>query len=91
MINNTFIIQYFNRYLFTYSILYYTKYNFVFFTYITGQLELKLRSQVIQRCLPRPPDTNIVLRPLNSEPPLTDLQKVIYQFHIIFKQHIFTM
>lgn len=47
------------------------------YTYITGQLEMKLRSQVIQRCLPRPPDTNIVLRPLNSEPPLTDLQKVI--------------
>jgi len=38
---------------------------------------MKLRSQVIQRGLPRPPDTNIVLRPLNSEPPLTDLQKVI--------------
>lgn len=48
-----------------------------FITYITGQLEMKLRSQVIQRNLPRPPDTNIVLRPLNSEPPLTDLQKVI--------------
>lgn len=44
---------------------------------ITGKLELKLRSQVIQRFLPRPPDTNIVLRPLNSEPPLTDLQRVI--------------
>jgi len=43
----------------------------------TGKLEMKLRSQVIQRFLPRPPDTNIVLRPLNSEPPLTDLQKVI--------------
>lgn len=38
---------------------------------------MKLRSQVIQRLLPRPPDTNIVLRPLNSEPPLTELQKVI--------------
>lgn len=45
--------------------------------YLVGKLEMKLRSQVIQRCLPRPPDTNIVLRPLNSEPPLTDLQKVI--------------
>lgn len=50
---------------------------------VIGQLEMKLRSQVIQRCLPRPPDTNIVLRPLNSEPPLTDLQRVIYKLHII--------
>lgn len=48
-----------------------------YYIIIIGQLEMKLRSQVIQRCLPRPPDTNIVLRPLNSEPPLTDLQKVI--------------
>lgn len=63
-----------------------------FIIYITGQLEMKLRSQVIQRCLPRPPDTNIVLRPLNSEPPLTDLQRVIYRFpiiSIIFKYNIF--
>jgi len=62
------------------ALLYYSKnvnaFNFI--TYILpGQLEMKLRSQVIQRCLPRPPDTNIVLRPLNSEPPLTDLQRVI--------------
>lgn len=42
---------------------------------------MKLRSQVIQRSLPRPPDTNIVLRPLNSEPPLTDLQKVVFFTH----------
>jgi len=50
---------------------------------------MKLRSQVIQRGLPRPPDTNIVLRPLNSEPPLTDLQKVIV-LHLknIIKLHI---
>nr|XP_018905545.1 PREDICTED: cell division cycle 5-like protein [Bemisia tabaci] len=39
------------------------------------ELELKSRSQVIQRSLPRPPDVNIVLRPQNVEPPLTDLQK----------------
>jgi pre-mRNA-splicing factor CDC5/CEF1 len=51
------------------------------------QLELKLRSQVIQRCLPRPPDTNIVLRPLNSEPPLTDLQKA----EELIKQEMITM
>lgn len=52
---------------------------------------MKLRSQVIQRCLPRPPDTNIVLRPLNSEPPLTDLQKVIYTFYIMLKQKLYTI
>lgn len=37
--------------------------------------ELKSRSQVIQRALPRPGDINIVLRPSNTDPPLTDLQK----------------
>jgi len=52
---------------------------------------MKLRSQVIQRCLPRPPDTNIVLRPLNSEPPLTDLQKVVYIFYIMLKQKLSTI
>lgn len=51
------------------------------------QLEMKLRSQVIQRCLPRPPDTNIVLRPLNSEPPLSDLQKA----EELIKQEMITM
>ncbi|XP_025204697.1 cell division cycle 5-like protein [Melanaphis sacchari] len=51
------------------------------------QLEMKLRSQVIQRCLPRPPDTNIVLRPLNSEPPLTDLQRA----EELIKQEMITM
>lgn len=55
-------------------------YVLLYFVCITGQLEMKLRSQVIQRYLPRPPDTNIVLRPMNSEPPLTDLQRVIYLF-----------
>lgn len=42
--------------------------------------EMKLRSQVVQRNLPRPPDVNIVLRPPNTDPPLTDLQKVIIIF-----------
>lgn len=51
---------------------------------------MKLRSQVIQRCLPRPPDTNIVLRPLNSEPPLTDLQRVFYKLFIIYtKRYVY--
>lgn len=31
---------------------------------------------MIQRTLPRPSDINIVLRPPNTDPPLTDLQKV---------------
>lgn len=42
----------------------------------TGEKELKSRSQVIQRSLPRPSDINIVLRPPNTDPPLTELQKV---------------
>lgn len=38
--------------------------------------ELKRRSQAVQRDLPRPTEVNhTVLRPLNSDPPLTDLQK----------------
>jgi len=38
--------------------------------------ELKRRSQSVQRDLPRPLDMNeTVLRPLNAEPPLTDLQR----------------
>ena len=40
------------------------------------EAELKRRSQAVQRDLPRPTDMNhSVLRPLNSDPPLTDLQK----------------
>lgn len=39
-------------------------------------LELKRRSQSVQRDLPRPLDMNdTILRPLNSDPPLTDLQR----------------
>ncbi|RZF40584.1 hypothetical protein LSTR_LSTR007467 [Laodelphax striatellus] len=49
--------------------------------------ELKSRSQVVQRNLPRPPDVNIVLRPMNSEPPLTDLQKA----EELIKQEMITM
>ncbi|TRY78786.1 hypothetical protein TCAL_11803 [Tigriopus californicus] len=38
--------------------------------------ELKRRSQAVQRDLPRPLDMNeTILRPLNSDPPLTALQK----------------
>ena len=38
--------------------------------------ELRRRSQAVQRDLPRPTDMNdSVLRPLNSDPPLTDLQR----------------
>lgn len=44
-----------------------------------GEKELRSRSQVIQRNFPRPLDINIVLRPANTDPPLTDLQKV-YMF-----------
>ncbi|XP_040583933.1 cell division cycle 5-like protein [Lepeophtheirus salmonis] len=40
------------------------------------EAEFRKRSQAVQRSLPRPLDVNhSVLRPLNSEPPLTDLQK----------------
>lgn len=40
------------------------------------ELEMKLRSQAVQRDLPRPFDVNMsILRPMNTEPPLTDLQK----------------
>ena len=40
------------------------------------EAELKRRSQAVQRDLPRPTEMNHqVLRPLNSDPPLTDLQK----------------
>jgi len=40
------------------------------------EAELKRRSQSVQRDLPRPLDMNhTVLRPLNSDPPLTDLQR----------------
>ncbi len=38
--------------------------------------ELRRRSQAVQRDLPRPLDMNeTILRPLNSDPPLTDLQR----------------
>lgn len=38
--------------------------------------ELRLRSQAVRRDLPRPTDMNhSILRPLNSDPPLTDLQR----------------
>ena len=38
--------------------------------------ELRRRSQAVQRDLPRPTDMNdSVLRPLNSDPPLTELQR----------------
>lgn len=38
--------------------------------------EMKLRSQVVQRGLPRPLDVNMsILRPTNLDTPLTDLQK----------------
>lgn len=40
--------------------------------------ELRLRSQAVRRDLPRPTDMNhTILRPLNAEPPLTDLQVMI--------------
>ncbi|CAB4060900.1 CDC5L [Lepeophtheirus salmonis] len=40
------------------------------------EADFRKRSQAVQRSLPRPLDVNhSVLRPLNSEPPLTDLQK----------------
>ncbi len=40
------------------------------------QAELRRRSQAVQRDLPRPLDMNdTILRPLNSDPPLTDLQR----------------
>lgn len=40
------------------------------------EAELKRRSQPVQRDLPRPTDMNhSVLRPLNSDPPLTELQR----------------
>ncbi len=40
------------------------------------EAELKRRSQAVQRDLPRPTDMNhTVLRPLNSDPPLTELQR----------------
>lgn len=43
-----------------------------------GEKELKSRSQVVQRDLPRPTEVNMtVLRPSYSDTPLTDLQKVI--------------
>lgn len=49
--------------------------------------ELKRRSQVIQRSLPRPSDINIVLRPPNTDPPLTELQKA----EELIKQEMITM
>ncbi|KAF6208293.1 hypothetical protein GE061_016747 [Apolygus lucorum] len=49
--------------------------------------ELKSRSQVIQRGLPRPGDVSIILRPPNSDPPLTDLQKA----EELIKQEMITM
>lgn len=40
------------------------------------EAELRRRSQAVQRDFPRPLDMNhTVLRPLNSDPPLTDLQR----------------
>ncbi|XP_046667969.1 cell division cycle 5-like protein [Homalodisca vitripennis] len=49
--------------------------------------ELRSRSQVIQRSLPRPAEINIVLRPPNTEPPLTELQKA----EELIKQEMITM
>uniref|UniRef100_A0A069DXG0 Putative mrna splicing protein cdc5 myb superfamily n=1 Tax=Panstrongylus megistus TaxID=65343 RepID=A0A069DXG0_9HEMI len=49
--------------------------------------ELRSRSQVIQRNFPRPLDINIVLRPPNTDPPLTDLQKA----EELIKQEMITM
>jgi len=46
------------------------------------------KSQVVQRSLPRPVDVNkSILRPMNVEPPLTDLQKA----EELVKQEIVTM
>ena len=40
------------------------------------EAELRRRSKAVQRDLPRPTDMNhSVLRPLNADPPLSDLQK----------------
>ncbi|XP_026681581.1 cell division cycle 5-like protein isoform X2 [Diaphorina citri] len=49
--------------------------------------EMRLRSQVIQKNLPRPFDINIVLRPSNSDPPLSELQKA----EELIKQEMITM
>ncbi|KAL1139865.1 hypothetical protein AAG570_006842 [Ranatra chinensis] len=49
--------------------------------------EMKSRSQVIQKGLPRPSDINIILRPQNTDPPLTDLQKA----EELIKQEMITM
>ena len=39
------------------------------------EAELRQRSQAVRRDLPRPSDMNhSILRPLNSDPPLTELQ-----------------
>lgn len=44
---------------------------------VSGELEMRSRSQPVQRDLPRPVDVNMaVLRPPHTDPPLTDLQKV---------------
>lgn len=46
--------------------------------FITEEEELKNRSQAVQRDLPRPQEINAnVMRPTHTDPPLTDLQKVI--------------
>lgn len=54
-------------------------------------LERKRQSQSVQRNLPRPLDINMsILRPLNSDPPLTELQKaeeLIKQEMIIMLHH----
>jgi len=44
---------------------------------VSGELEMRSRSQAVQRDLPRPVDVNMaVLRPPHTDPPLTELQKV---------------
>jgi len=44
---------------------------------VSGELEMRSRSQAVQRDLPRPVEVNMaVLRPPHTDPPLTELQKV---------------
>lgn len=60
-------------------------YFFLFVTFVmqlvwylvSGELEMRSRSQPVQRDLPRPVEVNMaVLRPPHTDPPLTELQKV---------------
>lgn len=49
--------------------------------FVSGELEMRSRSQPVQRDLPRPVEVNMaVLRPPHTDPPLTELQKVSYIF-----------